>query len=120
MKNDVQIKVTCITNDNKRDELHFDYYDKEGNIVGTVAVDENGRLGWSIWNIKYQSNILYNASYIFGTKVANDIEYILEAKKPDYIRWERAQNFIEYKGLIVNYRQSIDFKDTFRNSSRRG
>ena len=118
MRNDAQIKVTCITNEKNIDEYHFDYYDKEGNIVGTVAVDQSGRLGWSIWNEKFQANILYNASYIFGKKVKNDIEYILEAKKTDPVSWDRAQDFIEYKGLIVNYRQRKYYPQEFKNSAR--
>lgn len=119
MKNDTQIKVTCLTNKNKEDELHFDYYDKEGNIVGTVAVDENGRLGWTIWNIKHQPNILYNASYIYGEKIENSIEYILEAKKKDSIRWDRAQDFIDFKGLVVNYQQNRYFGKEFKNGFKR-
>ena len=118
MRNDLQIKVTCVTNRNKKDELHFDYYDKEGNIVGTVAIDEIGRLGWSIWDTKYQANIMYNASYIFGTQLKNTIEWILEAKKTEPIRWDRAQDFIEYKGLLVNYCQNKEFKRTFSTFKR--
>ena len=34
MRNDIQITVTCITNAKSKDEFHFDYYNKEGNIVG--------------------------------------------------------------------------------------
>ena len=116
MRNDTQIKVTCITNDNKKDELHFDYYDKEGTIVGTVAVDEQGRLAWSIWNNEYQENILYCVSCVFGMKVENTMPYISEAKKADSIRWDRAQEYISSKGLYVNYLQNSYFNEEFNDS----
>ena len=117
MRNDTQVKVTCINNEKRQDEFHFDYYDKEGAIVGTVAVDESGRLGWSIWDDTYKDNILYNAAYIFGMKLENSIEYILEAKKPDPIRWDRAQDYISTKGLIVNYYQDTRFSREFKDGS---
>lgn len=119
MRNDAQIKVTCLTNENMKDELHFDYYDKEGNIVGTIGVDEDGRLAWFIWNDKYQDNILYNVSSIFGKEIENKIEYILEAKQGDLLRWERAQDFIDNKGLVVNYQQNKEFNETFKNGFKR-
>lgn len=116
MKNDVQIKVTCLTNDSQKDEFHFDYYDKDGSIVGTVAVDEDGKLGWAIWNYEYQENILDTVSCIFGLKINNSIEYILSSKKPDKMRWERVQHFISSKGLVVNYLQNNEFNRVFRSN----
>ena len=115
MRNDVQVKVTCLTNNNQKDEFHFDYYDKDGCIVGTVAVDEIGKLGWAIWNPDYQENILYNVSYIFGLKVENSSEYILAAKEPDKVRWFRAEDYINSKGLYINYVQKIYFEKEFNN-----
>ena len=115
MKNDTQIKVTCLTNENNKDEFHFDYYNKEGSILGTVVVDERGIVGWYIWEKEYQENILYNVSYIFGKQVDDTIEYVLEGKQSDPIRWEKAQEFIESKGLLVNYKQNISFNQEFKN-----
>ena len=117
MKNDVQIKVTCITNENKKDEFHFDYYDKEGIIVGTIAVDEIGRLGWEVWNDEYQGNILEAVSFIFGNKVTNSMENVMEAKNPDEMRWDRAQEYIEKRGYLVNYLQNPKFNEVFENGS---
>lgn len=113
MRNDTDVKVTCLTNDNEKDEFHFDYYDKEGNIVGTVAVSENGKLGWAIWNQEYASVILDNVSYIFGAKVDNSMEYISLAKEQVKTRWTRAEDYIMSKGLYVNYLQNDYFKREF-------
>lgn len=119
MKNEGQLKVTCITNENKKDEFHFDYYDKEGIIVGTVAVDEIGRLGWEVWNDEYQQNILETVSYIFGEEVKDPKENVLEAKNPDEKRWDRAQEYIEKRGYLVNYLQNPKFNEYFDNGLQR-
>lgn len=119
MKNYLNIKVTCLTNLENKDEFHFDYYDKEGNIVGTVAIDERGKLGWAIWNNDYQERILYCVSGILKEKVENTIEYILKGKQNDPVRWDNAQEFIENEKLVVNYLQNDYFKMTFENSARR-
>ncbi len=118
MRNDLYVKVTCINNDGI-DEFHFDYYTKEGNIVGTVAVTEKGKLGWAIWNNKYEDSILSTVSTIFGLKVENNLSFIDAAKEEVPMRWERAQDMIFKSGLIVNYKQNIAFSRTFKNGSRK-
>ena len=115
MKNDTQIKVTCITNDKQKDEFHFDYYDKEWNMVGTVSVDETGKVDWSIWNKDYESNILYNVSCILGKTIDDSSEYHVEGQQPDPIRWDNAQEYIDSKGLVVNYQQKPEFTKEFFN-----
>ena len=119
MRNDTQLKVTYITNENRKDEYHFDYYNKEGKMVGTVSVDEVGRLKWFVWDEKYQSNILYTASYIYGMEIGDATEFVEEAELLDPLRWERAEEFVESKGLFVNYPQKNEFSRGFSNRSRR-
>lgn len=119
MKNDTQLKITCLTNENKKDEFHFDYFDKEANLLGTIAIDESGRLGWAIWNDEYQKQILATVSYILGKDITNSIEDVLEAKEPDQLRWGRVQEYIEKRGLIVNYQQSVKFYNVIQNAARR-
>ena len=118
MKNDVQIKVTCLTNDSQKDEFHFDYYDKDGSIVGTVAVDEDGKLGWAIWNLEYRENILDTVSCIFGLNVDDSIEYVLKAKEPDKIRFHRDEDYINSRGLYINY-INRNFEREFNNRPMR-
>ena len=122
MRNDVQIKVTCVTNENQKDEFHFDYYDKNYSIVGTVMVDENGKLEWSIWNKEYENVILDTVSGIFGFnfRIENNIDNINNGKEYVPTRFQRAMDLIDKKGLIVNYTQNNYFNKFFFNGTGKG
>jgi len=128
MRNDTNIKVTCVNNE-RTDEFHFDFYNKEGKFVGTVQVNEQGQLKWYIFNKRdedvfildqgIEENILYTVSYIFGAPVENTVEYINEANMCDENRWDRALNFIERRGLYVNYKQDQYYNSDYANAKMR-
>ena len=119
MGNQIQIKVTCLTNENKKDEFHFDYYDCDGNLVGTIMVDETGKLEWSILNNKYENVVLDIVSTIFGFdfRITNGINYINEGKEKVPIRFQRAMDLINSRGLVVNYKQNKYFDSFFSNGT---
>ncbi len=102
MTNKLQVKVTLLKTKEDNIEYHFDYYDRDGIIVGTIAVDNNGKLGWLIWNQEHSNSILTVVSYIFGMKVENSVEDIIAAKKEEPSRFDRAKEYINNNGLIVN------------------
>jgi hypothetical protein len=128
MRNDTYIKVTCVNNE-RNDEFHFDFYNKERKLVGTVQVNEKGQLKWYIFNKRdedvflldqgIEKNILYAVSYIYGAPVENTIEFINEANMIDENRWDRALDFIEKRGLYVNYKKDQYYNDDYANAKMR-
>ena len=48
-------------------------------------------------------------------KVENTIEYIEASKKANSMRWHRADDYINSRGLVVNYLQNNDFNREFKN-----
>ena len=118
MNNVVNLKVVCLNNDNRKDEIHFEYYNNDNDFVGLVIVDETGKLFWTIDDLNYEKNILDTVSSIFGAKVENNIGFIKMAREAVPIRWDNAQNLIESRGLVVNYRQNEEFSKEFKNGTK--
>jgi len=113
MRNDTQLKVTCTIDENKVEELHFDYFDKEGNFIGKIIVSSTGSLKWNIINALYQETINIPIEYILGDKCGNRFEY--EMPNEDLNRWERALDMIEERNLYINYTQTFGFDDEKSN-----
>ena len=119
MNNDFIIELIAtvggVTKDEKIGELIFDLYDKNHSYhLGNVIVDAKGRLGWSIWNDKYENEILYFASVINGKKVQNTIVSQLEALKEDSLKWSRAKEFISKNNLDIQYNEDRIFEESIK------
>ncbi len=117
-----QLKITFVRTEENNYELHFDYYNKENKLIGTVMVDILGRLFWQIFNVSVECDdnyevigekivrldcgieniILDLVSDIYGTRVKNNKEFINFARLPIGDRWEKAQQIIEDHGYYIN------------------
>lgn len=114
------LKVTCDTNkDTNKDEYHFDYYDLSGHIVGSVIITELGAIKWYIWEHEYKENILNLVSILMGEKVENTTKYVIKGLINGYDRWDRAQDYIHSKGLVVNYLQEKKYNRFFKDGNGR-
>lgn len=120
MKNNTYLKVTCVTNEeNNKDEYHFDYFDLSGHIVGTVKINELGAIKWYIWEQKYRENILNFVSFLLGEHVEDTTVYVIRGLAESYERWDRAQDYIHSKGLVVNYLQNKRYNKVFKDGNVR-
>lgn len=122
------VKVTYVKNNNEG-EFHFDYYNKIGSLVGTVCVNDKGRLFWSIldkdsegktllWDKNVGQIILSTVSFIYGSRVENTTEYVIDAKQEDPKRWERVLIFLKATGMYIN--QPKDYYNSDYANARKG
>lgn len=115
MERKVTIRITCINNNERKDEYNIEYYDNDGYKIGSVVVDESGTLKWHIWESLYQTIILDCVSHILGMPAQNTDEYILKGKEKDPERWDRAKEYIDSNKLLVYYRQDKRFNEEFKD-----
>ena len=99
MRDELQIKANCIISSNWTNQIHFDYYDKEMNLVGSIIVDEYGRLEWHLLNKRYKDNLLNLVVYLNGD---SDLSLELNLK-----RWQKAKILISNCGLYLNYEKEF-------------
>ena len=116
MNNDLQIEVSWFMNENMAGELHFNYFDKEGNMVGNIIVDAFGNMRWEIFNLAYRDYLSSIINYIYVGDLNNNISF--ESKDMNGLRWTRARIYIEKHGLLINYHHPYEVFEENNNYIR--
>ena len=110
----LQKKVDCFINEKNIREIHFNYYDENGGLIGYIYIDELGNMSWQIINLMFKDYLSNIISYIYIGNSDNLVSY--KTDTPNSMRWIRARVFIENHGLIINYNQ--DYIEDERSFSR--
>ncbi len=106
MDSELQITVSWFMKEDNTSELHFNYYDYEGNLVGNINVDANGSICWKIDNLSYKDYLMSIISYIYAGDINDKISF--ETTESKSLRWTRARIYIEKNGLKINYHHPMD------------
>ena len=117
MKNDTTLKATWVVNKDSINELYFDYYSKDNNLVGNIIVNEKGELAWHILDAAYEGNIDLSLGYILGGEIVKKLDYTMP--DADIERWNNAKKMIQARNIYLNYKESSSIENEFDSSFTR-